>query len=111
MKATAGGWRHEVGGCAVDRVKFLCVEMNNRLQQESSVRVDWSGEDVVNCSYFHNFSSIEYGHSIAYLCNNAEVVSNQQDGHLVPPLQVLKNLEDLRLHDYVKRCCWLVSDQ
>src|SRR5207247_6506269 len=80
MKATASGWRHQVRGCAVDRVKFLCVKMNNRLQQEPSVRVDRSGEDVVNCSYFHNFSGIEYGHSIAYLCPHPPLLP-----HPAPP--------------------------
>ena len=70
-----------------------------------------ASEKLGHRSDFDELPGVEDACAVAQLCNNAEVVRDQEDRRAVPPPQFAHQAEDLRLDRHVERRGRLVRDQ
>ena len=69
------------------------------------------GEDVLGSAFLDDLAALHDVDALGHLADDAEVVGDEQHGHAHLALQLLQQLEDLRLDGHVERRRRLVGDQ
>ena len=84
-----------------------------RLGGEKSARVGMLGRDehALHRPLLDNLAPFHDADTVGDLAHDPEVMGDEQHGHAEPGLNVLQELEDLRLHGDVERGGRLVGDQ
>ncbi len=78
--------------------------------QRAGVVVLRAREDVLDATMLDQHAVPHHGHAVGNLGHHAEVVGDEHDGGAVPRLQLLEQLQDLRLGGDVERGGGLVGD-
>src|SRR5438876_5854436 len=68
-------------------------------------------EYITHAAEFDELARVHDRKPIAHLGHDSEVVGDEEERHLVDPAEILQDLEDLGLHDYVEGCRGLVRNQ
>ena len=68
-------------------------------------------ENIQYFSFFHNISGIHNNHVICHLCNDAQVMRDQHDGHIHFLFQLAHLIQNLCLNRYIQRSRRLICDQ
>ncbi len=89
----------------------LHVEMRHRAEQRLQVRVRGPLEQRLHGAALHDLALVEDDDLVGDVGHHAEIVGDDQHGHLELGLQVLDQGEDLRLDGDVERRRRLVGDQ
>ena len=80
-------------------------------QQRAGIRMLRRGEDSLDRPLLDDLALLHHADGVGELAHDAEVVGDEQHRHAEPRLQVLEQLEDLRLHGDVERGGRLVGDR
>jgi hypothetical protein len=110
----AGGEVDEVGRPSADGLEpgvLGHVELGDRLQQRLGVGVAHVGEQRLGRRLLHDLAGVHHGDVVGPPGHHAEVVGDQDHGHLAVALQRLEQVEDLRLHGDVERRRGLVGEE
>ena len=78
------------------------VHLGNRIQQHAGVRVARSGKQLLLVGDLHQATEIHHAHLIAHVPHDGQVVADEQIGQLPLALQVLHDVQHLRLHRHVE---------
>ena len=54
---------------------------------------------------------IHHTHSVAHMTNNGQVVADEQIGEALLVLQILHDIQYLRLNTHIQSAGWFVTDQ
>ena len=57
----------------------------------------WIRQDRDCRAHFHDLTGIHHGYSLGDVSDDAQVVRNEQDGHVAGTAQLADHIEDLRL--------------
>ncbi len=71
--------------------------------QPQSVGVRGTVKNVVDAAVFHDLAGIHHGHFVGHARHHAQVVGDQNDGHIGVALQVFHQVENLCLNGDVQR--------
>ena len=112
-EAAALGLLVGAGHRALDRRQPLAldVEARDRAQKADRVGVLRIGEQGIDRRLLDDLAGVHHQHVVGHLGDHAEIVGDDQDRHAEPSLQVLQQVEDLRLDGDVERGGRLVGDQ
>src|SRR5581483_2374754 len=113
MERTAGRRTNQVGRRAVDphQPRLDEVQARRGTHQSHRVRMTGSREDLLGGPALHDLARVHHGDPVTHLGHDAEVVADQQHGHLESLLKLRQQLEDLGLDRDVEGCGRLVRDQ
>ena len=102
-------WRYAAGDCgeAVPRQ----VGCRHGREQGLGIAVARSGKELNNRGGLNNPASIHHGHSVANLCDHAEVVGNQQAGHAPLAAEAIDQRQNLGLYGDVEGRGRFIRDQ
>ena len=95
-RLVVGGWRLSL--------RFGC-------QQHFRIRVLRLGEDILGGAFLDDLATLHDVDALGHLAHDAKVVRDEQHGHAHLALQLLQQLEDLRLYGDVERRRRLVGDE
>ena len=70
-----------------------------------------TGEQIACGAALAQTSGIHHGNRIAGLCDDAEIMRDQDNGQAAPVAQIEKEAEDLRLHRHIERGRRLIGDE
>ena len=70
-----------------------------------------AGEEIGRAGHFHHLPGVHQRHAVRHLRDDGQVVGNEQQRHVLRALQVLQQLQNLRLDGHVQRRGGLVGDQ
>ncbi len=87
------------------------LDRRHRVEQTPRVRVLRPLEDLARRAVLHRAAGVHHHHGVRRLGDDAEIVRDQDDADVELALEVLDQLEDLRLHGHVERGRRLVADQ
>src|SRR5258708_6342399 len=101
---------------AGNRLQFLSlrgghVDAGDRAQQPLRVRVERLLEELAHRRLLHDLRAVHHDHALRGLGDDAHVVRDQHDGHAELGLELVQQLEDLRLDGHVEGGGGLVGDQ
>jgi len=89
----------------------LHVEMRHRREQRLEIGMLWLSEDVGDGARFHDLTAIDDDDLIRDIGDDAEIMGDDQDRHVELLLQLLEELQDLRLDGDIERGGRLVGDE
>src|SRR3989442_224874 len=111
MEVTAGRQVGQVGWLARDRIqRLLAAELRHRAEQGSRVRVLGVVEQLPHRRPLDELTRIHHGDLVTHLRDDAQVVRHEDEGHAGLPLDVLEEVEILRLDRDVEVRRGLVGD-
>ena len=87
------------------------VEARDGMQQRLEVRVPGVAKDIVQAAAFHHLAVVHHDHLVGDVGDDAQVVRDDQHGHVELALKIVHQLQDLRLYRDVQRRRRLVGDQ
>ena len=99
----------QLGDCAVAH-DVARNQARHGGDQRARVVVLRAGEDIFGAAVLDQHAMPHHGHPVGDLGHHAEVVGDEHDGGAVPGLQLLEQLEDLRLGGDVERGGGLIGD-
>ena len=107
--------RRRIGGAGdvalqADPQAVGVVERRDRRQQGLGIGVVRALEHVVGRPDLHHPAEVEHHDAVGQVADDAEVVADEQVGHVLALLQVGEQVEDRRLHRHVERGGRLVAD-
>src|SRR5690606_2432781 len=113
VEGAAGGHVEQVRRQALDGVQLLALEVDprDRLQQPLGVGVGGSLVDVVHGGVLDDAPRVHDSDLVGHVGDDAEVVRDEDHGHVALALQLREQLHDLGLHGHVERGGRLVRDQ
>src|SRR5689334_16296563 len=82
-----------------------------RGKQVLGVRMLWRGEDLLCPAALDDFPAVHDAHPVGHFPHDAEVVRDEQHGHMEFVLELGEKVEDLRLDGDVERGSGLVGDE
>ena len=65
-------------------------------------------ENIFCMSVFHDLSCIHNCNIVCNICNDSQVMSDHDHGSIVLFLDILDQIQDLRLHSHIQRCGRLI---
>ena len=68
-------------------------------------------KNVPDRAELDQLSGIENRDAITDFGDNPQIVRDEQERHVIRLLEILKNLKNLGLDDYIERGCGLISDK
>ena len=71
--------------------------------------MQWVQEEIIRLRHFHHLAHVHHGHAIADVLHHAQVVGDEQIGQVELRLQILQQVERLRLDRHVQRRHRLVA--
>ena len=71
----------------------------------------WVVKDLLNRALFDDLSRIHHEHPVTDFCDDAEVVSDQDNGSFEFPTKLVDELENLCLDGDIEGGGWLVGNQ
>lgn len=80
-------------------------------QQGAGVRVGRLRKYGAGAAAFYDLACVEHGQLLHMAGNQAQVVANQDEGHVVAGSQAVQQVEYLRLHGAIKRGGGFVCNQ
>ena len=104
-------------GCAADladrrqALAGLHVEARHRPHQGLQIRVARVAEDLLPRARLHHAPAIHHHHFVGHVGDDAEIVGDEHQRHARLGLQLLHEVEDLRLRGHVERRRRLVGDE
>ncbi len=113
-KAAPDEVAREVRGQAGDRVERLravVIETWDRAEERLRVRMPHRAEELVRRRALRDLAGVHHHHPVRALRDHAEVVRDQDHGHLEVTPERVDQIEDLRLDGHVERGRRLVGDQ
>src|SRR6266850_2708448 len=111
MKRATRGQVRQVGRLARDRIqRLLAAELRHRAEQGSRVRVLGVVEQLPHRRLLDDLAGIHHGHPVTHLRDDAQVVRHEDQCHAGLPLDVLEEVEILRLDGDVEVRRGLVGD-
>src|SRR5262245_21052961 len=111
MERASRGQAGQVRWLARDRVqRLLAAELRHRPEQRARVRVPGSIEELPHRRLLDDLAGVHHGDPVAHLCDDAEVVRHEDEGHARLSLDVLEQVEVLRLDRHVEVRRGLVGD-
>ena len=101
------------GGHAGDGVQRLALLRpgGEGAQQAPGVGVAGIVEDLLRRAQLHDLSGVQHRHTVGHIGHDAQVMGDEDDGVFELLLQVLDELEDLRLDGHVQGRGGLVADE
>src|SRR5256885_2454919 len=69
----------------------------------------WHGNQSFCVGAFDNFSQVHHQDSLRDVFHHREIVRNKEVSDATLLLQILKEVDDLRLHRNVQRADWLIT--
>ncbi len=87
------------------------IALRLRRQQLLGIAVLRLGEDVLGGAFLDDLAALHDVDALGHLADDAEVVGDEQQRHAHLALQLLQQLEDLRLDRHVERGGRLIGDQ
>ena len=103
---------NHVGRRTRDCVQLLVgVQVRHRRKQCPSIRMARVVEDVVHRTVFYDFTRIHNRNSVRHICNNAQVVRDENNGKITFFLQSVDKFKDLCLNGNVECRRRLVANQ
>src|SRR6185312_11979817 len=111
MEGAARWELREIGWLAWNRIeRFLAAELGDGTQQCTGVRMLGRIEQIAHRTVFYDAAGIHNGHAVAHLCDDAEVMGNEDDRDAGRFLKVLQQIEVLRLDRYIEVGGRLIRD-
>src|SRR5262245_3307395 len=111
MEGTPGWQAREVRRLPGNRVeRLLAAELRHRAQQRARVRVLRVVEQLLHRRLLDDLASIHHRDAIAHLGDDAEVVRHEDQRHAGLALDVLEQIEVLRLDRHVEVGGGLIGD-
>src|SRR5262245_52516900 len=111
MEGAPGRKAREVRRLPGDRVeRLLAAELRHRAQERPRVRVLRIVEQLLHRCLLDDLAGVHHGHAIAHLGDDAEVVRHEDQRHTGLALDVLEQVEVLRLDRHVEVGGGLVGD-
>src|SRR5713101_1875557 len=111
METTPRWRRDQIWRASFDRVQLLRLQVNDRREEALCVGMKRFVKNVPDRAELDKLSSIENRNPITDLSDNPQIVRDEQERHVIRLLEVLKNVENLGLDDYIEGRCGLVSDE
>src|SRR6266566_5121374 len=111
MEVTAGRQVGQVGWLARDRIqRFLAAELRHRADQGARVRMLGGVEQLPHRRLLDDLARIHHGDPVTHLRDDAQIVRDEDQGHARLALDVLEEIEILRLDGDVEVRRRLVGD-
>ena len=92
------------------RARSRGLQRRHRRDQRLRVRMQRRGVDRALVGDLHDLAEIHHGDAVGDVLHHAEVVRDEQEGQAKLALQILQQVDDLRLHRNVERGDRLVAD-
>jgi hypothetical protein len=89
---------------------YATIETRSRLEQCPGVRMTWAIENFTNRGLFDDASGIHDGDIVAHVCDNAEIMSDEQKREIEFLPQSLQQIQILQLNGRVERRRCLIGD-
>src|SRR5215469_9298035 len=89
----------------------LAIEARDRTQQRLGVGMLGRMKDVVYRTFFHDAAEIHHHNIVRHLCNDPEIMGDEDDRGVVLVLELAEKRQDLRLRRHVDRRGRFVGDQ
>ena len=111
VEGASRGQGREIGWLARDRVQgLLAAELRHRAEQGARVRVLGGVEQLPHRRLLDDLAGVHHGDLVAHLRDDAQVVGHEDQGHARLALDVLEEVEVLRLDGDVEVRRGLVGD-
>src|SRR5215471_18351637 len=111
VERTAGGESSQVGRLPRNRIEgVLAAELRHRAEECTRVRMLGMVEQLANGGCLHDLAGVHHGHPVTHLGHDAQVVGHEDEGHARLALDVLEEVEVLRLDGHVEIGGGLVGD-
>src|SRR5262245_60510805 len=111
MERAPRGQAGQVRWLAGERLqRLLAAELRHRPEQRARVRVPGGVEELPHRRLLDDLAGIHHGDAVAHLRDDAEVVRHEDEGHARLSLDVLEQVEVLRLDRHVEVRRGLVGD-
>src|SRR6266849_4621770 len=104
METTPRWRRDQIWRASFDRVQLLRLKVNDRREEALRVGMKRFVKNVPDRADLDKLSSIENRDPITDLSDNRQIVCDEQERHAIRLLEILKNLENLGLDDYIEGC-------
>src|SRR3989338_9197585 len=88
-----------------------CIKSWNGFEKTTRVRMRGTIEDIVDTALLRKLARIHHNDGRTRLRNDTKVVSDQHHRHAHLILQLLDELENLRLYRHVERRGWFIRDE
>ena len=113
MERAAGRQVDDRRGKPLDRtqVTHLGLHARHRLEESPGVRVLRAVEHLGGGPVLDRTPGVHHHHGLGRLRDHPEVVGDQDHADVEVALDLVDELEDLRLHRHVERCGGLIGDQ
>lgn len=98
---TTGWSRRSVIGSKFSLVECR-VGLRYRPEQRMRIWVQWAAVDFRGIGNLDNFSQVHYGHSVADMLHDGQVMAYEQVGQAELILKVGQQVQHLRLNGYVQ---------
>jgi hypothetical protein len=94
----------QVGRCALHCTQFLILkpDVGYRSKEPPRVRVQWLIKQRLRLRNLYQLASIHYRQTIGQFGYNAQIVGDENQGHIVRLLERLEQIQDLGLNDDVQ---------
>jgi hypothetical protein len=109
----AAGWRIDRIGNLPFHLLALApchFQVGHRVQKHARVGMAWLSEQRLGFRHFGQTAQIEYSDPVRHVADDGEVVADEKIGQPELGLQILHQVEDLRLHRDVESRGRLVAD-
>ena len=83
----------------------------DRCHQAFRVGVLRVGVDLVNRAFFDDFALVHDNQPVGDFRGDAQVVGDQDKPHVLFVAQLNQQIQNLRLHGHIKRCCRFIGNQ
>src|SRR5262245_46390203 len=111
VERAAGREPGQVRGLTADGIeRFLAAELRHRADQGARVGMLGGVEELAHRRLLDDLARVHDGHPVAHLRNDAEVVRDEDQGHAGLALDVLQEVQVLRLDRHVEVGRGLVGD-
>ena len=79
------------------------IWIGHRGQKRLGIRMGGTLKKLINRSQFHNLTDIHHRHAVGNMAHHTQIVGDKQIGQTKLFLQLLKQIEHLRLHRDIQR--------
>ena len=113
MKAASAGWIDRAWDIAFQDHRGSAgprLRHRHRREQRLGVRMPWRGEDLLPWRHLDDLAEIHDRDTVRHVLDDREIMTDEEQRQAKFPLQILKQIHDLRLDGDVERRDRLVTD-